>query len=100
MAASSPLEGIFSQTGDVANPVKRNRLTKSRINEIICVKSWEKIVNTIIEEDIISDDSNFNGEELLGSEELPLEIESTLPSSPLARRTLTNNSSDEDLYGP
>ena len=44
----------------MANPRKRNRLTKRRINEIACLKSWNKVILTPTKEDISeSDDSDF-----------------------------------------
>ena len=101
MASSSPLEGTFSRTGDIANPRKRNRLTKERINQLICIKSQENIIDEDlpIEEDQ-SDDSDFNGEELIGSDGLPIEVEFNLPKSPLTRRTrviLDNSDSEDEL---
>jgi hypothetical protein len=39
LASSAAIEGFFSQVADVANPRKRNRLTKRRINELACLTS-------------------------------------------------------------
>ena len=87
MASTGSLEGVFSRTSDITNPRKRNRLTKERINQLICIKSWDNIVDEDIPiEEVLSDDSDFDGEELLGSKELPVEVESNLPKSPLTRR--------------
>ena len=43
----------------MANPRKRNRLTKRRINEITCLKSWDKVLFTLDKEDNESEDSDF-----------------------------------------
>jgi hypothetical protein len=60
LASSAAIEGFFSQVADVANPRKRNRLTKRRINELACLKSWNKVLYTLKEGDISeSDDSDF-----------------------------------------
>lgn len=99
MASTGSLEGTFSRTSDIANPRKRNRLTKERINQLICIKSWDNIVDEDIPiEEAISDDSDFDGEELLGSKELPIEVESNLPKSPLTRRprVIRDTSDSED----
>ena len=60
LASSAAIEGFFSQISDVANPRKRNRLTKRRINEIACLKSWNKVKFELEEEESgQSDDSDF-----------------------------------------
>jgi hypothetical protein len=106
MASSSPLEGIFSRAGDIANPAKRNRLTKRRINETICIKSWEDIIDEELPlEEQESDDSDFNGEEII-SEEDTIDQGSISPRSPLTRRTRKvpivlsddDNLEDNDMY--
>jgi hypothetical protein len=60
LASSAALEGEFARISDTANPRKRNRLTKRRINELSCIKSWQGIKDLPLppEEDQ-SDDSDF-----------------------------------------
>jgi hAT family C-terminal dimerisation region len=99
MASTGSLEGVFSRTSDIANPRKRNRLTKQRINQLICIKSWDNIVDEDIPiEEALSDDSDFDEEELLGTEREPLEVDSNLPKSPLIRRprVIQDDSESED----
>ena len=87
MASSAPLESVFSRTAEIANPRKRNRLTKERINQLMCIKSWENIIDEDLSKEDLSDDSDYDGEELIGSEGLLIEVDSNLPKSSLTRRT-------------
>ena len=87
IASSAPIEALFSRTLDIANPRKRNRLTKQRINQYICCKSWA-IIEPPIEEDINeleSNDSDFpyNSLEEEEEEEEGLETNSISSSDPL-----------------
>ena len=61
IATTAPIERQFSKASEFANPRRRNRLTKTRINELICLKSWDSIP-PIIESDneIISDDTDIS----------------------------------------
>jgi hypothetical protein len=105
MASSSPLEAIFSQTGDIANPSKRNRLTKERVNQLICIKSWENILDEELPiEEQESDDSDFNAEELIEEEDKgPISPRSPLTRRPRMSRTgvISDEESqdDNDMYG-
>jgi hypothetical protein len=83
IASSAPIEALFSRTSDIANPRKRNRLTKQRINQYICCKSWA-IIEPPIEEDINeleSNDSDFPYNSLEEEEEEEKELETTSISS-------------------
>lgn len=60
LASSAALEGFFAQISDVANPRKRNRLTKKRINEFACLKSWNNILLTVNYDD---DDNSDQSED-------------------------------------
>jgi hypothetical protein len=104
MASSSPLEGEFSKVSDVTIP-KRNRLTKRRINEVSCIKSWNMIIDKELPiEEQESDDSDFNGEELINEEDVNRPLS---PKSPITRRPKrapivisdNENSGADDMYG-
>ena len=68
---SAPIEREFSKTGDITTPPKRNRLTKTRINQLCCLKSWLSLETNEIELDPLqdsSDDTDYDNFELSGSE--------------------------------
>ena len=51
LASSASLESEFARISDTANPRKRNRLTKQRINEISCIRSFQRIKDLPVPED-------------------------------------------------
>ena len=62
---SAPIEREFSKASDITNPPKRNRLTKKRINQLCCLKSWLRLKDQLeaAPKEDISDKSNFSGSE-------------------------------------
>jgi hypothetical protein len=76
LASSAALEGQFSQISDTANPRKRNRLSKVRINQLACLKSWNKVLLTVDPESDESEGSDFpvsvSGDQLESSDESEL----------------------------
>jgi hypothetical protein len=65
---SAPIERQFSRASDITNPPKRNRLTKRRINQLCCLKSWLSIKEEIEEDPLedISDDTDYSeGEDIV-----------------------------------
>ena len=65
MPTTAPVERLFSQASESANPRRRNRLTKARINQILCIRSWDKVPDLLDldDDENESDDSDFsNGE--------------------------------------
>jgi hAT family C-terminal dimerisation region len=60
---SAAIEREFSKASDITNPPKRNRLSKRRINQLCCLKSWLPQETSQIEEDleeITSDDTDYD----------------------------------------
>lgn len=59
--STAAVERAFSQISDFANNRRRNRLSKERINQFICLRSWEIItlVNEDMEEEEESDFKDY-----------------------------------------
>ena len=70
IATTAPIERLFSIASNIANPRHRNRLTKARINQIICLRSWKKL--PIIMDD--EDDSDNSDEDFDNPEKSTVEL--------------------------
>ena len=51
LALSAAIESEFSRVSDTVNPRKRNRLSKQRINEMSCLRSFQRIKDLPIPDD-------------------------------------------------
>lgn len=51
LASSAAIESEFSRVSDTVNPRKRNRLSKQRINEMSCLRSFQRIKDLPIPDD-------------------------------------------------
>jgi hypothetical protein len=72
MPTTAPVERLFSQASESANPRRRNRLTKLRINQILCIRSWDKVPDLLDLDDSEndSDDSDFSNGEVIEDKDL------------------------------
>jgi hAT family C-terminal dimerisation region len=58
MPTTATIERIFSVAGNIANPRHRNRISKARINQLVCLYNWETLPIAEDEDEDVSDDSN------------------------------------------
>jgi hypothetical protein len=68
LALLAALESEFSRISDTANPRKRNRLSKRRINEISCLRSFQQIKDLPILDDEDESDALDFPVSILGDE--------------------------------